>query len=113
MEGNMQDFTAFREQITYHENIQDLAERYDIEFKIAKYVYDELKEKNINSDDTDMVSPIIRVIKLREEPKSKKQLRSEEKQQNIEFLRTKFKNEKLRKESIDKKFKSMFGHDEV
>ena len=113
MEGNMQDFTTFREQITYHEDIQDLAERYEIEFKIAKCVYDELKEKNIDSDDVDMVSPIIRVIKLREEPKSKKQIRSEEKQQNIEFLRTKFKNEKLRKESIDKKFKSMFGHDEV
>ena len=76
----MLDFTAFREQ----EEIVTLAEKYDISYGIAKNVIDVLVEKNINKSDTKTISSIVRMFKLKEEPKSKKQLRTEEKQGNIQ-----------------------------
>jgi len=101
----MLDFTAFREQ----EEIAIFAEKHDISYNIAKNVIDVLVEKNINKSDAETISSIIRMFKLREEPKSKKQLRTEEKQGNLEYLLTEFKKDKMKKQNIDENFKSMFN----
>ena len=101
----MLDFTAFREQ----EEIVTLAEKYDISYGIAKNVIDVLVEKNINKSDTKTISSIVRMFKLKEEPKSKKQLRTEEKQGNLEYLLNEFKKDKMKKQNIDENFKSIFN----
>ena len=44
----MLDFTTFREQTSYHEEIDSLAKEYDINHKIAKSVKEELIKRNIN-----------------------------------------------------------------
>jgi hypothetical protein len=49
------------------------------------------------------------MFKLREEPKSKKQLRTEEKQGNLEYLLDEFKKDKVKKQNVDIKFKSIFN----
>ena len=104
----MQDFTTFREQTSYHEEIDTLAEQYDINHRIAKKVKEELVKRNINNSDNETISSIIRMFKLREEPKSKKQLRAEEKQGNLDYLLTQFKEDKTNKQNINDKFKSIF-----
>ena len=48
------------------------------------------------------------MFKLREEPKSKKQLRAEEKQGNLDYLLKQFKEDKTNKQNINDKFKSIF-----
>jgi len=101
----MLDFTAFREE----KETAIFAEKYDISYKIAKNVIDELIERNINKSDTETISSIVRMFKLREEPKSKKQLRTEEKQGNLEYLLNQFKEDKKKKQSIDENFKSIFN----
>ena len=105
----MLNFTIFREQITFHEDVEKLVEKYNIDYKMASYIKNECLKNNINENDQDAV---IRLIKLKEEPKSKKQIRTEEKQKAIEFLQSSFKNDKLKRESIDKKFKLMFKRNE-
>ena len=105
----MQDFTTFREQTSYHEEIDTLAEQYDINHRIARRVKEELVKRNINSSDTETISSIIRMFKLREEPKSKKQLRTEEKQGNLNYLLKQFKEDKKKKQNIDETFKSIFN----
>ena len=86
-----------------------LAEKYDISYSIAKNVIDVLVEKNINKSDTETISSIVRMFKLREEPKSKKQLRIEEKQGNLQHLLNEFKKDKVKKQNVDIKFKSIFS----
>ena len=44
----MLDFTTFREQTSYYEEIDALAEQYDINHRIAKRVKEELVKKLIN-----------------------------------------------------------------
>ncbi|SVB48378.1 uncharacterized protein METZ01_LOCUS201232 [marine metagenome] len=66
-------------------------------------------EKNINKSDTETISSIIRMFKLKEEPKSKKQLRTEEKQGNLQYLLNEFKKDKMKKQNIDETFKSIFN----
>jgi hypothetical protein len=105
----MLDFTAFREQTFYHEEINALAEQYNISCGIAKSVREELIKRNINKSDNVTISSIVRMFKLREEPKSKKQLRTEEKQGNLEYLLNQFKEDKKKKQSIDENFKSIFN----
>ena len=63
---------------------------------------------NINNSDVETISSIIRMFKLREEPKSKKQLRAEEKQGNLDYLLKQFKEDKTNKQNINDKFKSIF-----
>ena len=104
----MLDFTTFREQTSYHEEIDALAEKYDINHKIASKVKEELVKRNINISDTETISSIIRMFKLKEEPKSKKQLRAEEKQGNLNYLLNQFKDDKIKKQDINDKFKSIF-----
>ena len=104
----MLDFTTFREQTSYHEEIDSLAKEYDINHKIAKSVKEELIKRNINSSDTETISSIIRMFKLKEEPKSKKQLRAEEKRGNLDYLLNQFKDDKIKKQDINDKFKSIF-----
>ena len=104
----MLDFTTFREQTSYHEEIDALAKQYDINHKIAKSVKEELIKRNINSSDTETISSIIRMFKLKEEPKSKKQLRAEEKRGNLDYLLNQFKDDKIKKQDINDKFKSIF-----
>jgi hypothetical protein len=101
----MLDFTAFREQ----EETAILAEKYDISYKIAKNVIEELIERNINKSDIETISSIVRMFNLREEPKSKKQLRTEEKQGNLQYLLNEFKKDKVKKQNIDEKFKLIFN----
>ena len=101
----MLDFTAFREE----KETAIFAEKHDISYKIAKNVIDELIERNINKSDTETISSIVRMFKLREEPKSKKQLRTEEKQGNLEYLLNEFKKDKMKKQNIDENFKSIFN----
>ena len=105
----MLDFTAFREQTVYHEEIDALAEQYNINYGIAKSVREELIKRNINKSDDVTISSIVRMFKLREEPKSKKQLRTEEKQGNLEYLLNEFKKDKMKKQNIDENFKSIFN----
>ena len=100
----MLDFTAFREQ----KETANLAEKYDISHSIAKNVIDVLVEKNINISDNETISSIVRMFKLREEPKSKNQLRAEEKQGNLDYLLKQFKEDKTKKQNINDKFKSIF-----
>ena len=45
----MLDFTTFREQTSYYEEIDALAEQYDINHRIAKRVKEELVKRNINN----------------------------------------------------------------
>ena len=104
----MLDFTTFREQTSYHEEIDIHAEQYDINHRIAKKVKEELVKRNINNSDNETISSIIRMFKLREEPKSKKQLRAEEKQGNLDYLLKQFKEDKTNKQNINDKFKSIF-----
>ena len=101
----MLDFTAFRQQ----KETTILAEKYDISYSIAKNVIDVLVEKNINKSDTETISSIVRMFKLREEPQSKKQLRIEEKQGNLQHLLNEFKKDKVKKQNVDIKFKSIFS----
>ena len=101
----MLDFTAFRKE----KETAIFAEKHDISYSIAKNVIDVLVEKNINKSDTETISSIVRMFKLREEPKSKKQLRTEEKQGNLEYLLDEFKKDKMKKQSIDENFKSIFN----
>jgi hypothetical protein len=104
----MLDFTTFREQVTHQEDIDDLVEKYNITHKIAKSVKEELSKRNIDND-AETVSSIIRMLKLKEEPKSKKQLRAEEKQGNLNYLLKQFKEDKKKKQNIDETFKSIFN----
>ena len=104
----MLDFTTFREQVTHQEDIDDLVEKYNINYGIAKSVREELIKRNINKSDNETISSIVRMFKLREEPKSKKQLRTEEKQGNLEYLLNEFKKDKMKKQNIDENFKSIF-----
>ena len=104
----MLDFTTFREQTSYHEEIDILAEQYDINHKIASKVKEELVKRNINISDTETISSIIRMFKLKEEPKSKKQLRAEAKQGNLDYLLNQFKDDKKKKQNVNEKFKSIF-----
>ena len=100
----MLDFTAFREQ----EEIATFAEKHDIDYNVAKNVINVLVEKNINKSDAETVSSIVRMFKLREEPKSKKQLRIEDKQGNVQHLLNEFKKDKMKKQNVDENFKSIF-----
>lgn len=102
----MLDFTAFREQ----KETATLAEKYNISYSIAKNVIDVLVEKNINKSDTETISSIVRLFNLREESKSKKQLRIEEKQGNLQHLLDEFKKDKVKKQNIDVKFNSIFSN---
>jgi hypothetical protein len=104
----MLDFTTFREQVTHQEDIDDLVEKYNITHKIAKSVKEELVKRNINNSDNETISSIIRMFKLKEEPKSKKQLRAEAKQGNLDYLLKQFKEDKTNKQNINDKFKSIF-----
>ena len=104
----MLDFTTFREQTSYHEEIDILAEQYDINHRIAKRVKEELVKRNINNSDNETISSIIRMFKLKEEPKSKKQLRAEAKQGNLDYLLNQFKDDKKKKQNVNEKFKSIF-----
>ncbi len=105
----MLDFTTFREQATHQEDIDDLVEKHNINYGIAKSVREELIKRNINKSDNETISSIVRMFKLREEPKSKKQLRTEEKQGNLEYLLNQFKEDKKKKQNIDENFKSIFN----
>ena len=80
----------------------------DSNHRIAKKVKEELVKRNINNSDNETISSIIRMFKLREEPKSKKQLRAEEKQGNLDYLLKQFKEDKTNKQNINDKFKSIF-----
>ena len=100
----MLDFTAFRKE----KETAIFAEKHDISYSIAKNVIDVLVEKNINISDNETISSIVRMFKLREEPKSKNQLRAEEKQGNLDYLLKQFKEDKTKKQNINDKFKSIF-----